>query len=264
MALLQSFFDQGLWIEDYRFTEQLKVELARIQKPFPTSCRTDVNNLKSDQITLAYQAFTDSVADLISECSAIGKDSDDKLNRKVKLCPLVLDILRSGPVTLEHEIKKDQQVAIQREAEAQREAAAELEATEQRKAANQKEADEVERVQREQRESASQLEAEKQRETDAQREATKEVLRASLRDPVKFHPVIVSMYIWMCRIIGVVGCLATLLAILGIIFGDKNPGDPGIGGIIVGILVMLLIFGGMTFYGFRPRKKKGQANQKQS
>lgn len=99
----QSFFDQGLWIGENRFTERLKAELTQIQKPFPTSCRTDVNNLRPEQVRLVYESFTDSVADLISMCSAIGRDEEDKLKRQQRSRPRILNVLQCGPSSLENE-----------------------------------------------------------------------------------------------------------------------------------------------------------------
>ena len=102
-SMLQSFFDQGLWIEDSRFAEQIKVELTQIQKPFPTSCRTDVNNLRPEQIVAVYQTFTDTLAHLIAMCCAVGRDESDRVMRREKARPMILKILQSGPSSLDNE-----------------------------------------------------------------------------------------------------------------------------------------------------------------
>ena len=249
VALLQSFFDQGLWIEDSRFTERLKVALTQIQRPFPTSCRTDVNNLRPDQISLAYQTFTDEVADLISMCSAIGKDDDDKLNRGAKLRPRVLKVLRSGPVSLENE-KGEVQQAKDR---AQREA----EVAAQRFTATRRELEAQSKVEA-QREAARQREGEaaEQRKAGAQQVAKAKLeLRAE-----RIGTVVEAIYIWIVRILGILGSLAGILILIDAIVaphsGKAGPDDLGTGGKVLAAFVMLLIFGGLATYGFWPRKKK--------
>ena len=102
--LLGSFFAQGLWIGDGRFAERLKAELTTIQKPFPTSCRTDVNNLGVDHIVAIYETFIDAVAREISVCSSLGKDDVDKLKRQEVSRVKALGILRHGPTTLANEL----------------------------------------------------------------------------------------------------------------------------------------------------------------
>jgi hypothetical protein len=64
-ALVKSFFDQGLWIHD-GFQTRLQEVLTEIQKPFPTSCRADVNKLSSSQIESAYKALVGAIMDLFS------------------------------------------------------------------------------------------------------------------------------------------------------------------------------------------------------
>jgi len=56
-ALVKSFFDQGLWLNE-QFPSRLKAALVEIQKPFPTSCRSDVNKLRPEQIQSAYNSLT--------------------------------------------------------------------------------------------------------------------------------------------------------------------------------------------------------------
>lgn len=64
-SLLRSFFDQELWIYG-GFQTRLKEVLTEIQKPFPTSCRADVNKLNKSQIESAYKALVSVVVDLFS------------------------------------------------------------------------------------------------------------------------------------------------------------------------------------------------------
>ena len=61
-ALIKDYFDQGLSIQSGGFTSCLKAALTAVQKPFPTSCRVDVNKLQPNQIASAYQTFTELVA----------------------------------------------------------------------------------------------------------------------------------------------------------------------------------------------------------
>jgi hypothetical protein len=65
LELVKDFFEQGLWIRD-RFAERLKLLLAEIQRPFPTSCRVDINNLREDQIECAFSVLTAVIASAIA------------------------------------------------------------------------------------------------------------------------------------------------------------------------------------------------------
>jgi hypothetical protein len=65
LELVKDFFEQGLWIHD-RFAERLKPLLAEIQRPFPTSCRVEINNLRDDQIECAFRVLTAVIASAIS------------------------------------------------------------------------------------------------------------------------------------------------------------------------------------------------------
>jgi len=61
LELVKDFFEQGLWLND-RFTERLKALLAEIQRPFPTSCRAEIINLRDDQIESAFKVLTAVIA----------------------------------------------------------------------------------------------------------------------------------------------------------------------------------------------------------
>jgi hypothetical protein len=63
--LVKDFFEQGLWI-NARFTERLKALLAEIQRPFPSSCRVKVINLRDDQIESAFSVLTAVIASIIA------------------------------------------------------------------------------------------------------------------------------------------------------------------------------------------------------
>jgi hypothetical protein len=65
LALVKDFFEQGLWIHD-RFAERLKPLLAEIQRPFPTSCRAEISNLRDDQIESAFRVLTAVIASAIA------------------------------------------------------------------------------------------------------------------------------------------------------------------------------------------------------
>ena len=65
LELVKDFFEQGLWIND-RLTEHLKPLLAEIQRPFPTSCRVEIDNLRDDQIESAFRVLTAVVASTIA------------------------------------------------------------------------------------------------------------------------------------------------------------------------------------------------------
>jgi len=72
--------------------------------------------------------------------------------------------------------------------------------------------------------------------------------------------IIGTIVMWICRILGSLGCLfgipAAISAISETLHGKAKPDDPGIGGIILGFLFYFLIFGGLAAYGFWRRKKK--------
>jgi hypothetical protein len=90
-ALIKDYFDQGLWIKSGGFTPRLKAALTAVQKPFPTSCRVDVNKLQPNQITSAYQTFTELVATRMRTMDIMpGRNASA---RKAEL----LEALRSGP-----------------------------------------------------------------------------------------------------------------------------------------------------------------------
>jgi hypothetical protein len=61
LELVKDFYEQGLWLND-RFTERLKALLAEIQRPFPTSCRAEIINLRDDQIESAFKVLTAVIA----------------------------------------------------------------------------------------------------------------------------------------------------------------------------------------------------------
>ena len=63
--LVRDFFEQGLWINDM-FAERLKALLAEIQRPFPASCRVEVNCLRDDQIKSAFMVLTAVIASSIA------------------------------------------------------------------------------------------------------------------------------------------------------------------------------------------------------
>ena len=65
LELVKDFFEQGLWLND-RFTERLKALLAEIQRPFPTSCRAEIINLRDDQIEGAFRVLTAVIASSIA------------------------------------------------------------------------------------------------------------------------------------------------------------------------------------------------------
>jgi hypothetical protein len=65
LELVKDFFEQGLWMND-RLTERLRALLAEIQRPFPTSCRVEVNDLRDDQIESAFSVLTAVVASTIA------------------------------------------------------------------------------------------------------------------------------------------------------------------------------------------------------
>jgi hypothetical protein len=65
LALVKDFFEQGLWIHD-RFAERLQPLLAEIQRPFPTSCRVEISNLRDDQIERAFRVLTAVIASAIA------------------------------------------------------------------------------------------------------------------------------------------------------------------------------------------------------
>ena len=65
MELVKDFFEQGLWIND-RFTERLQALLAEIQRPFPASCRVEINKLRDDQIKSAFGVLTAVIASTIA------------------------------------------------------------------------------------------------------------------------------------------------------------------------------------------------------
>jgi len=61
-----------------------------------------------------------------------------------------------------------------------------------------------------------------------------------------------ALSVWTCRIIGPLGCFAGITGAIDAINGEAKPDDPGLGGIIM----VFLICGAMTAYGFWPRRKK--------
>jgi hypothetical protein len=65
LELVKDFFEQGLWMND-RFTELLKALLAEIQRPFPTSCRVEIDNLRDDQTENAFKVLTAVIASTIA------------------------------------------------------------------------------------------------------------------------------------------------------------------------------------------------------
>jgi hypothetical protein len=71
---VKDFFEQGLWISD-RFAERLKALLAEIQRPFPTSCRVEINSLRDDQIERAFSALTAVIASTIAAKVDLGSSS---------------------------------------------------------------------------------------------------------------------------------------------------------------------------------------------
>ena len=63
--LVRNFFEQGLWINDM-FAERLRALLAEIQRPFPASCRVEINCLRDDQIKSAFTVLTAVIASSIA------------------------------------------------------------------------------------------------------------------------------------------------------------------------------------------------------
>jgi hypothetical protein len=63
--LVRNFFEQGLWINDM-FAECLRALLAEIQRPFPASCRVEINCLRDDQIKSAFTVLTAVIASSIA------------------------------------------------------------------------------------------------------------------------------------------------------------------------------------------------------
>jgi hypothetical protein len=74
VELVGDFFAQGLCING-RFAERLKALLAEIQRPFPVSCRVEVNNLWDDQVTSAFQVLTAVIASTIAAKLDFGRSS---------------------------------------------------------------------------------------------------------------------------------------------------------------------------------------------
>jgi small-conductance mechanosensitive channel len=66
------------------------------------------------------------------------------------------------------------------------------------------------------------------------------------------NPFVKALVFWTCRILGLVGCIGGIGCTIDGIRGKAGPDDPGTWG---GILI-LLVFSGMTAYGFWPRRKK--------
>jgi hypothetical protein len=71
---VKDFFEQGLWISD-RFAERLKALLAEIQRPFPASCRVEINCLRDDQIESAFTVVTAVIASTIAAKVDLGSSS---------------------------------------------------------------------------------------------------------------------------------------------------------------------------------------------
>lgn len=71
---VKDFFEQGLWISD-RFAERLKALLAEVQRPFPTSCRVEINSLRDDQIESAFTVLTAVIASTIAAKVDLGSSS---------------------------------------------------------------------------------------------------------------------------------------------------------------------------------------------
>jgi len=74
VELVEAFFAQGLGLND-RFAERLKALLAEIQRPFPASCRVEINNLWDDQVTSAFQVFTAVIASTMAAKVDLGRSS---------------------------------------------------------------------------------------------------------------------------------------------------------------------------------------------
>ena len=74
VELVEDFFAQGLGIND-RFAERLKALLAEIQRPFPASCRVEINNLWDDQVTSAFQVFIAVIASTMAAKVDLGRSS---------------------------------------------------------------------------------------------------------------------------------------------------------------------------------------------
>jgi hypothetical protein len=74
IELVRSFFEQGLWISD-RFAERLKALLAEIQRPFPASCRVEIDCLRDDQIEEAFGVLTAVIASTIAAKVDLGRSS---------------------------------------------------------------------------------------------------------------------------------------------------------------------------------------------
>ena len=72
--LVKNFFEQGLWISD-RFAGRLKALLAEIQRPFPTSCRVEIDRLRDDQIEEAFRVLTAVIASTIAAKVDLGRSS---------------------------------------------------------------------------------------------------------------------------------------------------------------------------------------------
>jgi hypothetical protein len=57
---------QKAHLQNDMFAERLKALLAEIQRPFPASCRVEVNCLRDDQIKSAFTLFTAVIASSIA------------------------------------------------------------------------------------------------------------------------------------------------------------------------------------------------------
>jgi hypothetical protein len=107
LELVKDFFEQGLWIND-RFTERLKPLLAEIQRPFPTSCRVEIDNLRDDQIESAFSVLTAVVASTIAAKVELSKSgtlaqlivSDTEPSVPMPPAAVVLEKLESEGVLL--------------------------------------------------------------------------------------------------------------------------------------------------------------------
>jgi hypothetical protein len=83
---------------------------------------------------------------------------------------------------------------------------------------------------------------------------TKATVTASKIVSDEFHvsnSFVKALSVWTCRIIGLLGCFAGITGAIDAINGEAKPDEPGLGGIIM----VFLICGAMTAYGFWPRRK---------
>ena len=72
--MVKDFFEQGLWMND-RLAERLKALLEEIQRPFPTSCRAEIKDLRDDQIESAFSVLTAVIASTIAAKVDLGSQS---------------------------------------------------------------------------------------------------------------------------------------------------------------------------------------------